>query len=645
MELFSIKPKEINDPAASNNKGNTALSTLANLSSAFKELINKSGGQGESGGAFDALSKQFSGTERVEPSARTDENSYERDDLGQSSRDDYSDSSDSHSDRNEQHAEPSDNYDSNNNQPHSDERNEAADDNRADIGADNVTDRSASRDEHPQNSEHENTSDAGNAASAQVETQAETGSQDQQQGAKDNGGKTDLQGDVSVNSANLALDGAAELAQTGGNQTVTTENTASTAGAAASAQTGGNQTVTTENAASTAGAAASAQTGGNQTVTTENAASTAGSAAQRDGAVQGVAASTSNSGKDTLTNNGSNQANANANIQAKASAGTKVQGQGERNAVSGKAAQQAADLANKVGNGPKIAVTVNVADEAETIVSKPTATLTAASLKGTESDATGQTAQQAAGRNNRGVNPAALTHSAPQAQNGKNAGQAQQGNAQQGQIQAATSTGGDAKAAAPGPINAAPPSHAAASTATESATPTATASASDAQQSKENQAAKEAQAQRFTPQRQPVADQVSVQINKAIKAGLDRISIQLRPENLGRVDVKMDISRDGGVSVAVIADSKDTMELLQRDAKELLKALADAGLKAESGDLNFNLRGEQNQNAANGNNAGSNKDGNGDNAGANGNSNGEDTNLAAHEIGDIITETRVDVRA
>jgi flagellar hook-length control protein FliK len=622
MELFSIKPKEINDPTASNNKGNTALSTLANLSSAFKELINKSGGQGESGGAFDALSKQFSGTERVEPSARTDENSYERDDLGQSSRDDYSDSSDSHSDRNEQHAEPSDNYDSNNNQPHSDERNEAADDNRADIGADNVTDRSASRDEHPQNSEHENTSDAGNAASAQVETQAETGSQDQQQGAKDNGGKTDLQGDVSVNSANLALDGAAELAQTGGNQTVTTENTASTAGAAASAQTGGNQTVTTENAASTAG-----------------------SAAQRDGAVQGVAASTSNSGKDTLTNNGSNQANANANIQAKASAGTKVQGQGERNAVSGKAAQQAADLANKVGNGPKIAVTVNVADEAETIVSKPTATLTAASLKGTESDAMGQTAQQAAGRNNRGVNPAALAHSAPQAQNGKNAGQAQQGNAQQGQIQAATSTGGDAKAAAPGPINAAPPSHAAASTATESATPTATASASDAQQSKENQAAKEAQAQRFTPQRQPVADQVSVQINKAIKAGLDRISIQLRPENLGRVDVKMDISRDGGVSVAVIADSKDTMELLQRDAKELLKALADAGLKAESGDLNFNLRGEQNQNAANGNNAGSNKDGNGDNAGANGNSNGEDTNLAAHEIGDIITETRVDVRA
>jgi flagellar hook-length control protein FliK len=179
----------------------------------------------------------------------------------------------------------------------------------------------------------------------------------------------------------------------------------------------------------------------------------------------------------------------------------------------------------------------------------------------------------------------------------------------------------------------------------ESATPSAIANTSDTQQSKDNQAAKETQTQRFTPQRQPVADQVSVQINKAIKAGLDRISIQLRPENLGRVDVKMDISRDGGVSVAIIADNKDTMELLQRDAKELLKALADAGLKAGSGDLNFNLRGEQNQNSTNGDDSGSSKNSNRDNADTNDNLNADNPNLAAHEIGDIITETRVDVRA
>jgi flagellar hook-length control protein FliK len=290
-------------------------------------------------------------------------------------------------------------------------------------------------------------------------------------------------------------------------------------------------------------------------------------------------------------------------------------------------------------------VTVNVADEAETIVSKPTSTLTTASLKATESNATGQTAQQAAGRNNQGANSAAITHSGPQVKNGRSEGKPQQANALQAQIQASNSTGGNTKATAPGPVNIAAPSQTAASVGNESATPSAIANTSDTQQSKDNQAAKETQTQRFTPQRQPVADQVSVQINKAIKAGLDRISIQLRPENLGRVDVKMDISRDGGVSVAIIADNKDTMELLQRDAKELLKALADAGLKAGSGDLNFNLRGEQNQNSTNGDDSGSSKNSNRDNADTNDNLNADNPNLAAHEIGDIITETRVDVRA
>ena len=138
-----------------------------------------------------------------------------------------------------------------------------------------------------------------------------------------------------------------------------------------------------------------------------------------------------------------------------------------------------------------------------------------------------------------------------------------------------------------------------------------------------------------------------MQINKAITAGLDRISIQLRPEALGRVDVKMDIGKDGSASIMVIAESKDTMELLQRDAKDLLRALAEAGLKADSSDLNFNLRGQQNQTANNnGDNSNSNNGGSGDGSGTgNDGSNGAEASLAAREIGDIITEDRVDVRA
>jgi len=48
---------------------------------------------------------------------------------------------------------------------------------------------------------------------------------------------------------------------------------------------------------------------------------------------------------------------------------------------------------------------------------------------------------------------------------------------------------------------------------------------------------------------------------------------------------------DGRVSAVVTADNKDTLDLLQRDQRALERALQDAGLKADSGSLSFNLRG------------------------------------------------------
>ena len=89
-----------------------------------------------------------------------------------------------------------------------------------------------------------------------------------------------------------------------------------------------------------------------------------------------------------------------------------------------------------------------------------------------------------------------------------------------------------------------------------------------------------------------VHNQVAVQINKAVGTGQDRISIQLKPQDLGRIDVKMDLSADGSVKAQILVDKADTLDLLQRDARGLERALADAGLKAESGGLEFSLRGD-----------------------------------------------------
>ncbi|MBO0335199.1 flagellar hook-length control protein FliK [Sneathiella sp. CAU 1612] len=87
----------------------------------------------------------------------------------------------------------------------------------------------------------------------------------------------------------------------------------------------------------------------------------------------------------------------------------------------------------------------------------------------------------------------------------------------------------------------------------------------------------------------PVAEQVSTQISAAIKEGHDRIKISLHPSELGRVEVKLDIGHDGRVLAVVSVDKQETLDLLQRDARSLERALQDAGFDTGSNSLNFNL--------------------------------------------------------
>jgi flagellar hook-length control protein FliK len=87
-----------------------------------------------------------------------------------------------------------------------------------------------------------------------------------------------------------------------------------------------------------------------------------------------------------------------------------------------------------------------------------------------------------------------------------------------------------------------------------------------------------------------MVNQVAIQIASAVQAGIDQISIQLKPASLGRIDVELTVNNDGRVQAVVQAERADTLELLQRDARELAKALEDAGLMADSGGLSFSLR-------------------------------------------------------
>jgi len=103
------------------------------------------------------------------------------------------------------------------------------------------------------------------------------------------------------------------------------------------------------------------------------------------------------------------------------------------------------------------------------------------------------------------------------------------------------------------------------------------------------------------PLQQQVMDQVKVQIDKAVAGGVDTVKIQLKPLDLGKIEIKLDVV-DGHVSATVTADRPETLALLQKNSDGLDKALQDAGLKPDPNSTSFNLRGgDQQQNADRGN--------------------------------------------
>ena len=104
----------------------------------------------------------------------------------------------------------------------------------------------------------------------------------------------------------------------------------------------------------------------------------------------------------------------------------------------------------------------------------------------------------------------------------------------------------------------------------------------------------------------PATEQVKVKLVKAAHGGLDKIKIQLNPSELGKVEVRLEFGSDGGVRGTVIVDKPETMDLLQRDAKQLERALHDAGFKTGGDSLDFQMRGggtneRQQQHAGSGN--------------------------------------------
>jgi flagellar hook-length control protein FliK len=87
----------------------------------------------------------------------------------------------------------------------------------------------------------------------------------------------------------------------------------------------------------------------------------------------------------------------------------------------------------------------------------------------------------------------------------------------------------------------------------------------------------------------PIAG-LAVAIASRAQAGSSQFDIRLDPPELGRIDVRLGVDRDGQVTSHVTVDRADTLQLLQSQQPQLEHALHQAGLKTADNGLQFTLR-------------------------------------------------------
>jgi flagellar hook-length control protein FliK len=87
----------------------------------------------------------------------------------------------------------------------------------------------------------------------------------------------------------------------------------------------------------------------------------------------------------------------------------------------------------------------------------------------------------------------------------------------------------------------------------------------------------------------PVAG-LAVAIASRAQAGSSQFDIRMDPPELGRIEVRLGVDRDGRVTSHVTVDRADTLQLLQDQQPQLQQALEQAGLKTADNGLQFSLR-------------------------------------------------------
>ena len=612
MDDLLIKTNTVKDAATSGPNGRDSASALSGLAGPFQNLLHRAGARIEDG--FSILADR---TDLGAPAERADHVQPD-DDYGRQQSDDPRDrfddrgGSDNCADNSSDtpRAERDNDYGREHGSEHRDDRGNVDDANHGESHAEDRGDDSAARDDTPTNDDQGDDQQVSSDDGDDGETYAKTSESD---------GET----------------------KTADNETENPDGAVQSAGTDGLVAQAGVSTETTDKVLS-------GLLAGGEALSEEGVASEQGKVSSADGqatALEAIAAASENASKTTPVSSGKSdgpqnhhqpQAAANASDQAKAAANQQsaIFGDDESGAAQTTVETQASGLAKAIGGDNRTQVSVTVTNEAQNLTSRPSAALTANTVISGEGSSQSSNSQSAGNHT----------------QSGGNQNQAQQAQAAATQTQAAQNQSAQATQAGTGAkslVQAQAMSGNAGSTAHlgggEGAVQTGTGGVSGSQQTRgQNAVNQSGNTQNPARTGRSMVEQVTVKITKAIQAGNDKITIQLRPANMGRVEVKMEVPQDNRLNIQVIVDRPETLDQLQKDSRELQRALQEAGLHVDNEDLNFNLRGEENHAKE------------GDNSSGRAASVEDDVVLLDNEIieqavissdGRVLSKGRIDVRA
>ena len=97
---------------------------------------------------------------------------------------------------------------------------------------------------------------------------------------------------------------------------------------------------------------------------------------------------------------------------------------------------------------------------------------------------------------------------------------------------------------------------------------------------------------RLAPGQAPVIapNDLALHIARQVQAGTTRFEIRMDPPEMGRIEVQMDMRAERPVQAHLFVERSETLDLLQRDSRQLERALQNMGIDVDSNSLSFSLR-------------------------------------------------------